>query len=783
MKSRGCVNVCIGIGLMIFLIADVRECDASDEKSVYYDQVVSRFYPEPEGEAQCIGVISRGGEERVYIGADNGLNLIENGEIHAVKELSGEAIEALADAGEVLYVLSGGRVYAVKGDEVEAAAEVGQQDVVELFVLDGKLGFVTRDGVYIYENEEFKADEDFGDLSEGEIYAAVVSSTGALALGTSSGLLERSVAGEWEQLYPHDEKGRSWAPREVRGVGYDEEGRLWFASPQGVGVRDGERWRLFTGSEGLPYNDFTCLASGRGGEVWFGTRKGVILYEGEDFRYYQGRRWLPDDEVQRIAVDEQGDAWVLGAGGVGEIARVAMTLREKAEYYEDEMKKYIKRTEYGYVSEVHLPVPGDRSRVIYSDSDNDGLWTAMYGAGECFAYGATKDLEAKRRAREAYEALRFLHDVTIGAEVELQTGYVARTVVPTTEPNPNERSSYTLEGMKRTRDRGDRLWKVYYPRFPLSRDGKYWFKTDTSSDELDGHYFFYPRYYDLVAETEEEREAVREVVRSITDHLMRNDFKLIDHDGTPTRWGIYDPNLLNRTLTWHVERGLNSLSMLSYLSVAWHVTGDEKYRDAIEELCEKHSYDINAMAAKMQNGIGSGNQSDDEMAVMCYYNIIQYAPSEELREMMRLSFYYYWVREFPEMNPFFNFAYAACAMGASYSDPWDTISLSPWEGWLEDSVETLQRFPLDRVNWGHENSHRLDIVHLERQAARDSNYPAEQNRGYRVTGKVLPVENRHFNHWNTDPWALDYRGDGRTLASGTVYLLPYYMGLYHGYIE
>ena len=87
------------------------------------------------------------------------------------------------------------------------------------------------------------------------------------------------------------------------------------------------------------------------------------------------------------------------------------------------------------------------------------------------------------------------------------------------------------------------------------------------------------------------------------------------------------------------------------------------------------------------------------------------------------------------------------------------------------------------MNWGHENSHRLDIVHLERQAARDSNYPAEQNRGYRVTGKVLPVENRHFNHWNTDPWALDYRGDGRTLASGTVYLLPYYMGLYHGYIE
>jgi hypothetical protein len=52
-----------------------------------------------------------------------------------------------------------------------------------------------------------------------------------------------------------------------------------------------------------------------------------------------------------------------------------------------------------------------------------------------------------------------------------------------------------------------------------------------------------------------------------------------------------------------------------------------------------------------------------------------------------------------------------------------------------------------------------------------------------VNGKVLPVENRHFNHWNTNPWALDYGGDGRQLASGTVFLLPYYMGLYHKFIQ
>ena len=56
-------------------------------------------------------------------------------------------------------------------------------------------------------------------------------------------------------------------------------------------------------------------------------------------------------------------------------------------------------------------------------------------------------------------------------------------------------------------------------------------------------------------------------------------------------------------------------------------------------------------------------------------------------------------------------------------------------------------------------------------------------RGHRNNGKVLPVSERFFHHWNTDPWTLDYGGRGTTLGSGTVFLLPYYMGLYHGYIE
>jgi hypothetical protein len=337
--------------------------------------------------------------------------------------------------------------------------------------------------------------------------------------------------------------------------------------------------------------------------------------------------------------------------------------------------------------------------------------------------------------------------------------------------------------MKRRRQHEDGQWKVYFPRWPKTQDGAYWYKTDTSSDELDGHYFFYPIYYDLVAETPEEKEQVREIVRNLTDHLIRNEFCLVDHDGTPTRWGYYSPSVLNQDFNWYVERGLKSLSILSYLTVAQHITGDAAYGRVIDELIQKHYYAINAMVTKMQRGFGSGNQSDDEMAVMCYFNLVRYTPDEHLRKQFLLSFYQYWLLLRREMNPFFHTCYAVCGLNQEYQDSWGTYDLSPWPGWLEDSAATLTGFPLDRVDWRHTNSHRLDLILLPLDSEIELDQRTLRKRGYKVNGKVLPVQERHFNHYNHDPWAFDTGGNGHGLASVTVYLLPYYMGLYYGFIE
>ena len=603
------------------------------------------------------------------------------------------------------------------------------------------------------------------------VRARVVSSSGAEAIASADGLFHRATPGaEWQRLLPSDGT-RSWAPRDMRDVAFDCRGGLWFASPQGVGhCPDPCRsWRLYSTEDGLPYGDLTSIAPGPQGDVWIGTRLGAIRFDGTDWEYRQGRRWLPGDAVRDVAVADDGTAWFATDGGVGRIGWQPMTLAEKAARFEADIDRYHRRTPFGYVDSVRLAGPGDTSEFRQRDSDNDGLWTGMYGAGEVFAYAATGSPAARRRARQAFEALRFLSEVTQGGEPPGRPGLIARTILPTSGPDPNHG---LLERDRRRRSQQDRRWKVLSPRWPKSADGRWYWKSDASSDELDGHFFFYAQYYELVARSEAERSEVRDVVVRIVDHLIAHDFSLVDHDGRPTRWAVFGPRQLNHDPAWWQERGLNSLSLLSYLRVAERVSGDARYAAIADRLIEEHAYASNVRVPKIHRGPGTGNQSDDEMAFMCFYNLLQYERDPERRRIFGEAFHRYWQLEAPERNPLLHFLYAARGLGQVYEHAFGVQRLDPTGDWLEDSVDTLRRYPLDRTSWALRNSHRKDLVLL----------PGTPGRGTRRDGKVLPIDERFVDKWNHDPWRLDFAGDGRTLADGGSFLLPYYLGLYHGFL-
>lgn len=727
----------------------------------FRQEVARHFGPEAGLPAGPVRLLARG--------RDGGVMAFVEGTWYRVSLADGKASAAMRCAAESQFVIPD-----VQGGQ--RTLEVPWGSVRQLVQGREEVYVVTDGGVLGVSDRGMAA---VAGLPSALVRQAALDAEGGLWLATGAGLF-RLAEGQRQPVAVREPAAADCLAGEVLGIAVDRSGAWWAATAAGVVTRSGAGLRRLGPEQGLPWNEFTAVATGPGGEVWLGTKLGAIRFEDGRWHYRQGRRWLADDTVRCVMVDHQGNAWLGTEQGLTCIERRPMSLAEKAEYYEEEIARYVKRTPYGFVAEAALRQSADRASANPQDSDNDGLWTAMYGAGECFGYAATGQPRLKERARQAFEALRFLQKVTQGGPHTPPKGFVARTVRPVDWPDPNPGSVER----DRAGQKGDRLWKAYEPRWPRSADGNWFWKSDTSSDELDGHYFFYPLYYDFCADTEAERERVREVVRDLTDHLVTHGYRLVDHDGRPTRWGIYDPASLNNDVNWWGERGLKSLSMLSYLAVAAHVTGDAKYEAESRRLIDEHGYAHNAMYPKIQHGPGSGNQSDDEMAFMCFYNLLRYSRDEALKNLMRISFFRYWCNEQPEANPFFNFAYAPHTLGRMGDSPYGPFPLSPWKGWHAEAMRTLYGFPLDRLNWGHRNSHRLDVVSLWPVQANDfRELEPARFRGRLRDGQVLPVENRHFNHWNTDPWRLDYGGQGDELAAGTVFLLPYYLGLYHGYIE
>ena len=415
----------------------------------------------------------------------------------------------------------------------------------------------------------------------------------------------------------------------------------------------------------------TSLAAAPDRSIWAGTTRGLIhLIPGTSpadpprWQYRQGRRWLPDDHVLAVEVEPDGAVRVETRGGPGTIHMRPMTLRRKADHFDRQIDRFHRRTPYGYVGGVALERAGDPSAFTRHDSDNDGLWTAMYGAAECFRWAVTGDPEARERARQAFEALRFLQLVSRDGTPPALPGFVARSILPVDGPDPNAGQA---ERDRQMREERDGLWKVIDPRWPTSADGKWYWKSDTSSDELDGHFFFYGLYYDLVAADDAERAEVRETVLAIVDHLV-------------------------------------------------------------------------------------------------------------------------------------DFIHAAAIDGASYRDAFDDETYSRGDFPLDDAVESLVLYPLDRFDWALSNSHRHDILLLREPVRRELAPHANQSerpssgarmdqeerrgpRGHLIDERVLPIDERFVNHWNHDPWRLDHGGQGRYLADGASFLLPYYLGLYHGLIE
>lgn len=143
-----------------------------------------------------------------------------------------------------------------------------------------------------------------------------------------------------------------------------------YASAQSAVTKDGAKWEIT--SYGVLRTDKNAS----------NERDVEQRFMGERYFYSDD---TTDGKVLAIFADGENGIWTVMAEGYSHIEMVELNGTDKAAQMSDATQEYVSRR--GMVSNSFL-IDGEW---VPEESDNDGLWTAMYGAGELMRYAVLKD--------------------------------------------------------------------------------------------------------------------------------------------------------------------------------------------------------------------------------------------------------------------------------------------------------------------------------------------------------------------------------------------------------
>ena len=505
----------------------------------------------------------------------------------------------------------------------------------------------------------------------------------------------------------------------------DSRGTAWQATERGLVETDStsNAKKILTGKDGLPILSVTGIAGAEAGRLWLATSHGAVLFipgaqsDARSF-YFAGKRYLPDDDVLQI-VAGRDHAWIRTRTGISLIEFKPYSLDQKSDLFLQRIQERHKR--HGYVAGCDLLRAGDPSSFRMTPDDNDGLWTSIYVAAECFRYASTHSPSALANARTSLEAMLRLVSIT-GIP-----GFPARSLL--------RKGDYRDPS-------GEWHWTA---------DGQWEWKGDTSSDELVGHFFAYWVAYNLLP-GEQDRAAIRSAVSSIASGLIDHHMQLIGYGGHVTTWGRYNPEYLKTES--RNERALDSVELLSHLRVAYAITGDKKFLAAYQHIGGDLGYvqNIVNIPAEIPD---ENNFSDEELALLSFYPLVDAEKDPALRSQYQAALTKLWRRVRDEKSPLWNYIYAANTGSKTYD--------------CAASLDTLRRIPLSTIAWTVDNSQRADLV-IVKQVGRFGEPQAQTS---------IPPNERRVMKWNDNPFRLDGGDGGRREDDGAFFLLPYWMGRYY----
>lgn len=502
--------------------------------------------------------------------------------------------------------------------------------------------------------------------------------------------------------------------------------KMLIGTDKGLGVLRGAALTILKGKDGLPVENTTCLAKGFDDDVWIGTTRGAIRMLKNDWHYFAADHWLPGNQVNGIAVGDKV-VYIATDKGLGIISYEPFTLLKKAAFYERHIAEWGHKR-LGFIHTIYKK-NGEWVREI---SDNDGGNTATYLAAMCYKYAVTGDQAARKDAVESFNAMIWLERIT---PVD---GFFARAIWSTTA-DKDEMSTQGSGGLP----------AKWYP----TKDGKWFWKGDTSSDEVTSHFYAVSLFYDLVAEGKE-KEMAREHLNRIASYILKSGFVLPDMDGKPTRWGRWSPEYLLRPYGYN-DRGINGLEVLMYMQTALSVTGDQKFKDGYQKLVS-WGYPQNTLRQKNVFPPEVLAPWDDNLAFESYNPLLRYTVDPNYRSVYLRSLERTWEVKRMEHIPWFNFSYGA---------------LTGNDCELEQSMKHLRAWTLDCTEYNFRNSNRDDLQ-------MEPGYTSYEG-GLRA---ISPRESQVMNG-SRNATVLDGGSNGNVIKEPSGFLRDYWMGRYQGFIQ
>jgi hypothetical protein len=228
---------------------------------------------------------------------------------------------------------------------------------------------------------------------------------------------------------------------------------------------------------------------------------------------------------------------------------------------------------------------------------------------------------------------------------------------------------------------------------------------------------------------------------------------------------VWAPERLKNDPDWQPERGCNAVEILSFLAVAHHVTGDEKYLHELARLYEDEQYGELILDPKL-SAPSEFTYIDDQLLALSYRGLLAYdrEPKRRAAYLKSLARWFDVVRR--DRSPLYAFVYRGAAPTGT-----GTGRLGNEFG-AAGCVDFLRDTPLDMVEWTVDNRHREDVRLVRLPVIED----------WQVD-RLLPPSERALGKWDKNPYRAVDGSAGYSESTSVHWLLPYWMGRYYGILK